>query len=134
MGRMETCRIGGEGYDKLVSFENWRLAKLRWEPRFEPENLSFFERHLATDEAFLLYEGAAFLMTGGDGDRPEDIEVVKMEMGMVYNFPKAAWHQILCSRDATVIIVENEDTSEENSEHIDFTPEQKQKVLDQVKF
>lgn len=134
MKRMDTCRIGGEGYDKLVSFESWRLAKLRWEPRFEPENLAFFERHMATDEAFLLYEGEAFLLTGGDGDTPQDVGVVKMEMGVVYNFPKGAWHQILCSRDATVIIVENEDTSEENSEYVDFTPAQKQAALAQVRF
>lgn len=134
MKRMDTYRIGGEGYDKLVSFENWRLAKLRWAPRFEPENLSFFERHMATDEAFLLYAGEAFLITGGGGAEPQGIEVVKMEMGVVYNFPKGAWHQILCSRDATVIIVENEDTSEENSEYADFTPGQKAAALDQVRF
>lgn len=134
MKRMETCRIGGAGYDKLVSFETWRLAKLRWEPRFEPENLSFFERHMETDEAFLLYEGKALLITGGDGEKPEEIEVVKMERGVVYNFPKGAWHQILCSHDATVIIVENEDTSEDNSEYIDFTLDQKKNVLAKVKF
>lgn len=134
MGRLDTYRIEGAGYAKIMSFENWRVAKLCYADCFDPANLEKMERHMCTDEVFLLYDGEAYLITGGSDSSPSDLEVVKMERGVVYNFPKGAWHQILCSRDAVVIIVENEDTSADNSEFAQLDEQQKQYVLSQVHF
>ena len=39
-----------------------------------------------------------------------------MEPMVVYNIPKGEWHHITVSRDATVLVVENANTSKENSE------------------
>ena len=39
-----------------------------------------------------------------------------MEMCTIYNVRKAAWHHIVVSEDATVLVVENSNTSRDNTE------------------
>ena len=39
-----------------------------------------------------------------------------MEPMVVYNIPKGEWHHITVSHDATVLVVENSNTTKENSE------------------
>ena len=41
-----------------------------------------------------------------------------MEKGKIYNVKAAAWHALLLSEGSKVLIVENEDTSLENTEYI----------------
>ena len=132
MAAIETYKIQGESYAKLMSFENWRVAKLNWAPQFDKEGFKTMERHMGTDEVFILYEGQAYLIIGGTGDSPQDISVLKMERGVVYNYPKGAWHHAFCSKDATVLIVENEDVSMENSQTAPVSAEDRQKVLSQI--
>lgn len=97
----------GEGQWKvLVETEGWNVAFLRYGEKFAKYNQ--MERHLETDEVFVLLEGTATLYT------PD--EVCEMEPMMVYNIPKGEWHHITVSRDATVLVIENANTTKENSE------------------
>ena len=41
-----------------------------------------------------------------------------MEPHKLYNVPKGIWHHIFTKEGTSVLIVENEDTSPENSEYI----------------
>lgn len=41
-----------------------------------------------------------------------------MEIGTVYNVPAMEWHHIVVSGDATVMVVEDSDTSKENTEKV----------------
>jgi hypothetical protein len=41
-----------------------------------------------------------------------------MEQGVIYNVTKGEWHGIVVSSDALVMVVENSDTTEENSDYI----------------
>ena len=66
------------------------------------------ERHNKTDEVFVLLEGKATLYVENDS--------VVMEKSKVYNVEKGEWHHIVVSPDATVLIVENSDTSAENTD------------------
>ena len=43
-----------------------------------------------------------------------------MENGIVYNVPKCEWHHIVVSEDALVMVVENSDTSKENTEKVEL--------------
>ena len=40
--------------------------------------------------------------------------------GKIYNVKKASWHALSMSKDAKVLIVENDDTTRENSEYYYF--------------
>ena len=101
----------GEGYRPLVDFEGWRVAFLRYNERFS--RLLEVERHLETDEVFVLLTGSAVLYTL---DPSGTVCLCEMEPCTVYNVKRAVWHHITVSEDATVLIVENSNTSKENSE------------------
>lgn len=101
----------GVGYKPVHDFNGWRVAVLNYGPRFDIETMEDLERHNETDEIFSLLEGDAFLIVG------EGMKRVPMERGKIYNVPKGVWHGISLSRDGKVLIVENTDTTKENSEH-----------------
>lgn len=103
---IEKYSFSGEDYKALMEFGAWTVAMLRYSERFS--KFDRLERHLKTDEAFILLEGEAVLHT--------ESENLKMEKNVIYNIPMGEWHHITVSRDASVLIVENSDTSLENTE------------------
>ena len=94
------------GFKVLMEHGEWKIGMLRYCERFA--HLGEFERHLLTDEAFMLLSGEATLYT--------DSESIKMENGKLYNIPASVWHHIVVSEDASVLVVENRNTSKENTE------------------
>ena len=103
---IEKHTFSGDDFKILTMFEGWKIGFLRYSERFSEFNQ--LERHINTDEVFVLLEGSATLHT--------EKENVKMEKCSVYNIPKGEWHHITVSKDATVMVVENSDTSKENTE------------------
>lgn len=103
---MEACIHTGEGFRVLKEFEGWKIGYLRYNERFS--KFAEMERHLETDEVFVLLEGTATLYT-------EDEECC-MVKNVLYNIPKGVWHHIVVSEDATVLVVENSNTTKDNTE------------------
>ena len=103
---IEVLRYEGEDFKKVLSSDSWAIGLINWSERFS--DFKVLERHLETDEAFILLNGEATLYT--------DKESVEMEKCVVYNIPKGVWHHIVLSRDATAMVVENDNTSKENTE------------------
>lgn len=99
----------GEGFSRVMSYDAWRVAMINWSERFEEKNLDKLERHLLTDEVFVLLEGDAILAS--------DTTRYQMEKYKIYNVRKGAWHAIALSKEAKVLIVENTETGKENSEY-----------------
>ena len=110
---LEILEYNGEGYAPVMRFEAWRVALLCYAERFDPNCPIKLERHLLTDEVFVLLEGEATLYIG------EDMIAYPMEKNKIYNVKQGAWHRITTSRDAKVLIVENHNTSKENSEYLE---------------
>lgn len=107
----------GEGYQPLVRYCGWRVALMRNADRLEPERLRQLERHLETDEVFVLLGGCVDLVIRvGDGVNPEVLEVITMASQKVYNIRKGVWHTTVMSADACLLIIENSDTDADNSE------------------
>lgn len=103
---IEKHKYSGSDFKVVKEFEGWKIGMLKYSERFS--ELKQMERHLETDEVFILLDGKATLYT-------ED-ESCDMESGTVYNIAKGVWHHITVSRDALVLVVENSDTSKENTE------------------
>ena len=95
-----------DGFRVLKEFEGWKIGFLRYCERFSV--LGEMERHLETDEVFVLLEGKAVLYT--------ENENCEMKKQVLYNIPKGVWHHIVVSKDATVMVVENRNTTKENTE------------------
>lgn len=110
---MEKYTYNGEDFKSVISNENWKIGLLRYSDRFSCTCV--FERHLKTDEAFILLYGDAVLYIKNQNGT---VEETKMEPNTIYNVLKGEWHHIVVSRDATVLVVENSDTSKENTEKV----------------
>jgi ureidoglycolate hydrolase len=119
----------GEGYQPLIDFGSWRVALLRWGPGSRPEEIESMERHTQTDEVFVLLEGWATLIVGGNQEKVEGIQAEVMASGKLYNVKQNTWHTALLSRDVLILIVENRDTGKDNSEFFQLTNEQRQVIL-----
>jgi ureidoglycolate hydrolase len=91
-------------------------------------SLTRVERHLETDEVFILTSGRASLIVEGGGDgkgtRGESFDVIPMEVNVVYNVKRGVYHHVVLERDASIIIVENSDTSTDNSEYRELWEEE----------
>lgn len=105
-GQIKIFENFAEGFKVAAEYGEWKVGILHYSDRFS--RLGEMERHLLTDEVFVLVSGKATLYT--------DSEEKKMEQGAVYTVPAAVWHHIVVSEEATVIVVENKNTSIENTE------------------
>ena len=111
MAELEIFEYEGEDYDPTMSFDKWLVALANYSPRFDRNNFSKMERHLETDEVFVLLSGTASLVIG------EDKKVTDLEIGKIYNVKRGVWHQVFIDKGSKVLIVENSDTTKENSEY-----------------
>ena len=112
---IEVSTHTAEGFRVMAEYGQWKVGMLHYSKRFS--HLGEMERHLLTDEVFVLVSGKASLHT--------DREAVAMELGAVYTVPQGVWHHIVVSVDANVIVVENKNTSIENTEKRFFEQEEK---------
>ena len=105
---MDIVEFKGEDFQVMVKSDGWKIGFLRYSQRFS--EFGVLERHLLTEESFILLEGSAVLY--------ENHEPCKMEKCKVYTIGRGVWHHIVVSPDATVMVVENANTSLENTERI----------------
>jgi ureidoglycolate hydrolase len=126
---LEIKEYRGEGYRTLINFGAWRVALLRWIETTQPEKITYMERHTQTDEVFILLQGQATLILGENGPMVTGLQRQVMESGKLYNVRQNAWHSVIMSRDAAILIVENLDTGESNSEYYQLTEMQKREII-----
>mgnify|MGYP002589303182 CR=1 FL=1 len=111
----EVYDYNDDGYKALVYYNGWRVAIINYAEHFDETNFEKIERHLETDEVFILIDGQATLVVG------TDCKQIPMEKGKIYNIKKNGWHGIFVNKlypETKVIVVENADTSKENTEYL----------------
>ena len=101
----------GSGFDTLHTFEGWKVAFITYGTQYD--ELKVLKRHTQTDEIFVLVNGTATLYTA-DGDEP--LQTTVLEKEKLYVVQKNTWHHLKVSQDALIIVVENSNTSKENTE------------------
>ncbi|WP_033168240.1 hypothetical protein [Clostridium sp. KNHs205] len=114
----------GEGYKPMIDYMSWRVAILRYCEELEVQNLKTMQQHNESDEVFILLKGSCTLFTGGLGEAINHMDAVKMEPLKLYNVKRGVWHTHTLDKEATVLIVENQDTSDRNSPVVKLTEEQ----------
>lgn len=123
-----------EGFFPVVFFGQWRVAVLNYCDIVEKNALYRLERHVETDEVFVLQNGQAWLILGGSGDAPSAVETFPMEEGAVYNIAQGCWHHIVMTRDASVLIVENADTGDSNSAYAKLSEDTVTELKEKISF
>lgn len=103
------------GYSPVVDYESWRVAILNDIDELEVPNLKTMQKHLLSDEVFVLLKGSCTLFTGGNGTEIGKIQSTTLEPCKCYNVKAGVWHTHTLSPDSSVLIVENQNTCDENS-------------------
>lgn len=70
MEGIEIIDFQPEGYKPLVDYESWRVAVLKFCDDLLIENVKTMQKHLYTDEVFVLVQGHCTLFLAGEGDKP----------------------------------------------------------------
>lgn len=130
---LQVVTLEGAGYAAVIDFESWRVARLNTSEQCRVESLSRMERHEQTDEVFVLLKGSAVLVIGDGGDALGEVSAHAMQPGTCYNVREGSWHACVVSDDTSVLIVENRNTSAENTAFIDITDDQKNDIATKVR-
>lgn len=117
----------GKSYLPLVDYKTWRVAVLREDDTLTPRTITFLERHDASDEVFVLLEGTCLLFwTEQERLGLEDMRAEILEPGVVYNVACGTWHSTALTEGTQVLIVENADTDDNNSQYLSLSQEQRE--------
>jgi hypothetical protein len=126
---IEIHEYTGAGYKPLVYGQGWMVALLNYEDIMRPDRATEIERHVKTDEVFILLEGRAAFYLETEG---QPVRVVELKPGLVYNVTKGTWHNLLATQDATLAIVENRDTDKYDTEIRPLTGKEREHLLGQL--
>jgi hypothetical protein len=130
MALLEVSEHNEPDYKPVIDYQSWRVALMNYTPDLVPEKINTMQKHVETDEVFVLLAGHCILFLGEGDDAVTDIYAVDMQLFQLYNVKRGAWHSHTFSEDAKVLIVENRDTVDANSPFVDLTPKQCQRVID----
>lgn len=114
------------GFEKLHSFGSWRIMTSTISQQERP---TVIQKHNCTDEVFILLKGKGFVLLG---ECQNNLEACPMEAGNGYVVPKGVWHAHILEAGSQLLIVENEDTSLDNSPIVRMQPEQIEAYLDLI--
>ena len=128
---LEVSGYDAVGYAPVVDFQTWRVAMLNYIDELEPQNIDNFQCHNETDEVFILLSGKCILFCAEVNDRNNimDIKSWDMEPNKTYNIKRGVFHTHTLSVDAKVLIIENQNTDDDNSPKIMIEQSINQKLI-----
>lgn len=133
MGMILTYVHEGKGYNPYLIDKDWQVAQLNFEDGQGFYDLKKVDKHLDTDEAFILKKGLAVLIAAEIIKDEIEFEVIRMQEGVLYNIPKGMWHNIALSPEAEVFIIENSNTHLSDFEYHYLTERQCLKLIEKIK-
>lgn len=109
---VERITYDGTGFSAVKAFGDWRIGMIRRSDNFS--RFVYWERHMLTDEVFILLSGRATLYTKNESGA---VERDDMQPGVLYDVRQGTWHYLIVEPEAVVIVVENRETGRANSEY-----------------
>ena len=120
--------FNGEGMQRVFENEKWTVGIKNWKPANDVTGIDCLERHNKTDELFVLVEGSCTLVYANEVDGGLKFGSVKMEKDKVYNIPATLWHNTITCKDTKMILIEDSNTSMDNSDILNLTEAQIQEM------
>lgn len=119
--KIESYAFSKEGMTRVYENAKWTVGIKNWKPANDISGINCLERHNLTDELFVLLEGRCTLIYANETNKGLQIEAVSMEKGKVYNIPQTLWHNTVTEKDTKMVLIEDSNTSGENSDILDLT-------------
>lgn len=107
------------GFHPVVTYGAWKVAIFNDAEIWREDRISYLQKHNLSDEVFILLEGDCTLILCED-KIPQSMYAVKLEPGKIYNIAKGVWHSHVLEKNTKVVVVENSDTTQENSPRTAF--------------
>ena len=117
-----------ESYKPLVFSQGWQVAILNWDPYAEADAVEKVERHVLTDEVFVLLKGSGALVIAA----PDGLRVVDVIQDTIYDVTIGTWHTVIGSRDSSWLIVENKDTHLGDTEYRPLSDQELESFWSQI--
>jgi len=121
---IETYLHAGPGYNPFLIRDGWQVAQLNYMPELQATDIRRVERHLVTDEAFILFQGASILIAATQAAEGLQFETELMKPGVTYNIPVGTWHNIAMAPQDVVIIVEKSNTHRNDDHYRDLSEQE----------
>ncbi len=121
---IEVSEHNAPGYAPVIDYETWRVAMLNCDGTPDMSGFDSMQKHLLSDEVFVLLKGSCTLYTGGAGEEIDKLQAMKMEPYKCYNVKAGVWHAHTLEPGTMVLIVENRNTNGTNSPRLSLTDEQ----------
>lgn len=121
MPEIEVIDFPKEDYMPLKDYQSWRVAVLKYCENTELSKINWMQKHMETDEVFVLLGGSCTLILAGSGSKPHDFNAIEMKPHRLYNIRKGNWHNHVLNQTGEVLIVENQNTTDDNSPVYDMT-------------
>jgi ureidoglycolate hydrolase len=112
----EGLSLAYEGDNRVLGLKNYQKANNIF-------NLKEMERHLETDEQFVLFEGSCLLISLEDGS-VTDFDFIWLKSGVLYSVPKGLWHATVMTEGTKMMLAECSGTTFDNSERMTLSNEQ----------
>lgn len=116
--------FAGEGMQRVYENKKWTVGIKNWKPANDITGIDCLERHNKTDELFVLTEGGCTLVYANETENGLNFSAVKMVPGKVFNIPASLWHNTITEKDTKMILIEDSNTSMENSDILKLDKDQ----------
>ena len=130
--KIENYAFEGEGMQRVFENEKWTVGIKNWKPANDITGIDCLERHNKTDELFVLVEGSCTLIYANETESGLELGAVKMEPDKVDNIPATLWLNTVTCKDTKMILIEDSNTSMENSDILALNESQIAKVKELV--
>jgi ureidoglycolate hydrolase len=132
--RLSVKSSEAEGMNRVVESGDWMIGVKNYKLANDLNHFDYVEKHRLTDEAFVLLQGECTLLVDvSAANNHEDLKPIEMKAGKVYCVHKGIWHNMIMSKDAKLILVENANTSADNSEMYTLTEAEIKVIQDKLK-
>lgn len=120
----------GTGLQCMVESADWFVGIKNWKPENDIQYIDTLERHLLTDEVFILLDGKCTLLVIDENDSAKfHFQYIPMEPYKVYCIPKGAWHNTITWPGVKLALIENRNTSVENSEFMLLSRAMREQII-----
>lgn len=132
MKLIETYSHKEKGYNPLLIRKGWQIAQLNYIPEQGIDSIIKIDVHPNTDEALVLLTGTAVLIAAKRLAHEIAYEISLMEQGVVYNIPRGTWHNIAMKENTQVLIIENDNTHQNDFGYYYLDEVQKTALYQQI--
>lgn len=82
---LEICTHDEPDYKPMIDYQSWRMALMNYTADLTPNKTDCMQKHVETDEVFVLLTGRCILFLGEGEESVTNIHAVDMELYKLYN-------------------------------------------------